>query len=93
MRPHHLIPFLFTIGIIACALCGAFEALFFKTFYLWSILGFVASLHLLIGLAFTIRSLKYENDGRKIILPFIFFAFHFSYGWGTLKGFLKGTKS
>jgi hypothetical protein len=50
----------------------------------------VVSAHLLAGIAFAIRSLKYEYDGRKIVLPFIFFAFHFSYGWGTLRGFLKG---
>ncbi len=93
MRLHHLIPFLFIVSIVTFAATGVFEYIFLKTMVLWAILGFIISLHLLVGIAFSIRSLKYENDGRKIILPFIFFAFHFCYGWGTLKGFLKAKKS
>lgn len=92
MRLHHLVPFLFSFAIIFLTSGGLFELLVFKTTFLLSILGLVISLHLLCGIAFAIRSLKYEYDGRKIVLPFIFFAFHFSYGWGTLKGFLKGKK-
>lgn len=92
MRPHHLIPFLFTTGIIVLIIFGLAEVLLFKTNYSWSLLAIVVSLHLIAGILFSIRSLKYENDGRKIILPFIFFSFHFIYGWGTLRGFLKGKK-
>ncbi|MDB5248687.1 MAG: succinoglycan biosynthesis protein exoA [Segetibacter sp.] len=92
MRPHHLIPFFFASGIILSSIGGLVEKIFFKTNYLWSLLGIVVSLHLVAGILYAVRSLKYENDGRKIVLPFIFFAFHFSYGWGTLRGFLKGKK-
>jgi glycosyltransferase involved in cell wall biosynthesis len=89
MRLHHVIPFLFTTVIILAVLCGALEFFVFQTTILWILLIAVIALHLLVGLVYAARSLKYENDPRKIILPFIFFAFHFSYGWGTLQGFLK----
>lgn len=93
MRLHHLIPFIFTASIILLSIGGLIELVAANSTWLWSVLGLTVSLHLLVGIAFAIRSLKYENDGRKIILPFIFFAFHFSYGWGTLKGFLKTGKA
>ena len=93
MRLHHLIPFFFTTILILTLVGGLIENILFNSFYLLSLFGLVVSLHLLAGIAFAARSLKYNNDSRKIVLPFIFFAFHFSYGWGTLKGFLKGKKS
>lgn len=93
MRLHHMVPFLFTLGIIGCILFGVPEVIMFRTKYLLSLLAFVVALHLMVGLVFAGRSLKYENDGRKIMLPFIFFAFHFTYGWGSLLGFVKGHKA
>ena len=93
MRIHHFIPFFFTLGLILLTVAGLIELALFKSTWLLNVLGLFISMHLLLGLLFTIRSLKYENDGRKIVLPFIFFAFHFSYGWGTLKGFLKGNSA
>ncbi len=92
MRLHHLIPFFFTFGILVATIAGLAEFAITHTTYLWSVLGIVISIHLLVGILYSIRSLKYEYDGRKIVLPFLFFAFHFSYGWGTLRGFLKGRK-
>jgi succinoglycan biosynthesis protein ExoA len=93
MRLHHLTPFVFTISIILSSVLGLVEYLSLGTTLLWYLLGAIVSLHLLVGIVFAARSLKYENDGRKIILPFIFFAFHFSYGWGTLMGFIKGRQT
>ena len=93
MRLHHLIPFFFTTSILISAVAGLAEFALFHSHYLLSLLGIIVSLHLIVGLLFAIRSLKYEYDGGKIILPFLFFAFHFSYGWGTLSGFLKGKHS
>lgn len=89
MRIHHLIPFFFVIAILFLAIGGMIELLLNGSAYLLTLLAFIISLHLLVGIVFAIRSLKYEYDGRKIVLPFVFFAFHFSYGWGTLKGFFK----
>ncbi len=92
MRTHHFIPFIFTAGLIGLSILGLLEFLIIHTTWCWALLGVIVSIHLLFGLFFTIRSLKYENDGRKIVLPFVFFAFHFSYGWGTMKGFLQNEK-
>ena len=92
MRFYHFIPFFFTTGLLALLLVGLFEFLINHTTYSWNMLGLVIAIHLLFGLFFTIQSLKIENDGRKIVLPFVFFAFHFSYGWGTIKGFLKNNQ-
>jgi glycosyltransferase involved in cell wall biosynthesis len=89
MRPHHLIPFIFTSAIIACAIGGFAEFVLLQSTYVWYLLLIGIALHLLLGTFFTLLSLKYEKDTRKVILPFIFFAFHFSYGWGTLRGFLN----
>lgn len=93
MRLHHFIPFFFSTGIIVFVIVGLIEMLLLKTAYLVSLLGVIVTLHLLIGMLYAARSLKYENDGRKVVLPFIFFAFHFSYGWGTIKGFFKGKRA
>jgi hypothetical protein len=79
--------------IIGSSILGLAEYLLLKTTWLWYLLVGVIASHLFVGIIYAARSLKYENDGRKIVLPFIFFAFHFSYGWGTLKGFLKSLYS
>ncbi len=92
MRLHHFIPFVFTTGVLFASFFGLAECLLLHTNWLWSVLGIVVSIHMLIGMIYAARSLKYEYDGRKIVLPFLFFAFHFSYGWGTLRGFLKGNR-
>ncbi len=89
MRVHHFIPFFFTTGLILLVIAGIMEFVINSTTFGWKVLGLLVSLHLLVGLAFTIRSLKYDYDGRKVVLPFIFFAFHFCYGWGTLKGLVN----
>lgn len=92
MRLHHLIPFFFTTAIIVLAVAGAAEWLLWHTAFCWSLLAIVVAAHFFAGILFAMRSFKYENDGRKIVLPFIFFAFHFTYGRGTLMGFLKSKR-
>lgn len=86
MRIHHLIPFFFVIGVIMGPVLGLFEWWFFKTSYLIQFWIAAICLHVLLGIIASIKSNQYNFDFRKIALPFIFFAFHFKYGWGTLKG-------
>ncbi len=88
MRIHHFIPFIFVLSLFVTFIGGISEIIFFNSFYLILLFGFIIALHLLAGMLFTILSIKEDNDNRKIFLPFIFFGFHFYYGWGTLKGFL-----
>ena len=92
MRFHHLVPFLFTAGIIFLGLAGLVEKLALHRKYAWVLLLLSVGFYLFIGLLATIASIKEKFDFRKLLLPFIFFAFHFSYGWGTLRGFLNNEK-
>lgn len=46
----------------------------------------IVPLHLLIGLALSIRTLLAEGSWLALLLPFLIFAFHFQYGWNFLKG-------
>lgn len=90
MRLHHIIPFLFSAGLMVGAILGFFEFVFLKTYFAWLITLGVIFLHLVAGILATARSMKYKVDAGKVYLPFIFFAFHFMYGWGTLNGIIKG---
>ncbi len=92
MRIHHFIPFLFVLALLITFTLGIVEYMLGKTHYFFSIFFSIISLHILTGIFFSAISLKYDRDSRKIYLPFIFFMFHFSYGWGTLKGFIENKK-
>jgi glycosyltransferase involved in cell wall biosynthesis len=92
MRLHHLIPFLFTTSIIAGVVLGITELLVLKTSWLLKCTFLGVGTHLFIGLLVSVKSNEHAFDYRKILMPFIFFAFHFMYGWGTINGFLKGKK-
>lgn len=88
MMIHHYIPFIFvTVLLILAALSLA--GLFAKIYLPLLIMIIVISLHLLTGFVFSIRINKYRTIKNILSLPFLFFAFHFSYGWGTLKGIFK----
>lgn len=88
MMVHHYIPFIFVVTLIILAVAGI-AGFFTKSYLPFLALGFVICLHLLIGFIFSIRIKKYRTFTNILSLPFLFFAFHFSYGWGTLKGFFR----
>ena len=90
MRLHHFIPFFFVLVVVGIFVLGLFEFAILQSFYLLSLCGLGIALHLLAGMVATLRSLQYENDALKTILPFLFLGFHFNYGWGTLRGLLAG---
>jgi glycosyltransferase involved in cell wall biosynthesis len=92
MRLHHLIPFLFVSCIILGLVVGTLLAVFMQTNLLLLLILFGVSLHLLIGFVVSILSFATQKDFRKFLMPFVFFAFHFKYGWGTLNGFLQSKK-
>ncbi|MBS1627075.1 MAG: glycosyltransferase family 2 protein [Bacteroidetes bacterium] len=92
MRLHHFVPFFFVLALIALPILGIAEYLLFATTYCFKGFAAIVVLHLIAGCLATIQSLIQENNFKKIILPFIFFGFHFSYGWGTLNGLLKQNK-
>ncbi|MDE3236317.1 MAG: glycosyltransferase family 2 protein [Bacteroidota bacterium] len=92
MRWHHFIPFVFVAALLSLPVLGLAEYLLFHSFYCWMGFSVIIILHLCAGLLATAQSMKYENDPQKILMPFVFFAFHFKYGWGTFKGFLQAGK-
>ncbi len=89
MRFHHLVPFLFTTCIIFLLFVGMIEKLLFHSLYGLDLLLLSCGFYFFIACLATIVSIRQKFDMRKLLMPFIFFAFHFSYGWGTLKGFLR----
>jgi succinoglycan biosynthesis protein ExoA len=89
MKLHHFVPFFFCMSILMSLLLGIGECVWFKTCYLFSIAFFIIVLHLVTGIIASIISNYRHFDIRKILLPFVFFIFHFSYGWGSLKGFIQ----
>jgi cellulose synthase/poly-beta-1,6-N-acetylglucosamine synthase-like glycosyltransferase len=79
---YHFVPLLFVLSIIICAILAIFNITIFG--------------YLLIGayLLFNIFNLLLITKKNKfkieyLLLPFIFFILHFSYGFGTIIGILK----
>jgi succinoglycan biosynthesis protein ExoA len=94
MGARHFIPFFFVIGLLSSlfvAIIGAFSSTPFQVLFILPFL-FILLLHLGAGTiaAFEV-SVRQKNLGA-LLLPFVFFGFHFAYGLGTLVGILKGAK-
>lgn len=86
MMVHHYVPFIF-VSVLLIMTAVSFAGLFVKFYLPLLIICIVICLHLVIGFIFSTRIKKYRTLTNILSLPFLFFAFHFSYGWGTLKGF------
>ncbi len=94
MQLRHVIPLFFTMGIIMLAVAS----------FIWMIVGSqwhnelnillngIVALHLLLGFTTTLASFNESKHAGLLLLPFLFFAFHFLYGWGTLKELLTGKR-
>ncbi|QWQ39049.1 glycosyltransferase family 2 protein [Gemella sp. zg-570] len=78
----HFVPLLFVLAIIASLLLSYFSSIFlvilFSIYFLFIIL--VSSLAII----------KNEFSMTNLLLPFLIFAVHLSYGLGTLLGLIKG---
>lgn len=83
---HHYVPLIFVITLLALLVIGIITSTY-KIFLLLQIFFLVILFHLLVGYSFSFRIKKYRTFKNIFTLPFVFFIFHFSYGWGTLKGF------
>ncbi|MBS1515388.1 MAG: glycosyltransferase family 2 protein [Bacteroidetes bacterium] len=85
MMMHHFIPLLFVTAVLL------FAADSVVGFFLGSVIPLIIFLliiftHLLTGFFFALKIKKFKSARNIFALPFLFFAFHFSYGFGTLKG-------
>ena len=83
LKLYHYAPFFFVTALIFFGILSFFSVFFFILFF-----G-LFFLHLLSGFIFAMQIKKYKSIKNILSLPFLFFAFHFSYGWGTLKGFFS----
>ncbi len=87
MKVHHYVPFIFVWSLIVLTALSIILGVLLKSYFPVLFLSLVIALHLLTGLAFALGIKKYRSIKNILSLPFLFFGFHFSYGWGTLKGF------
>ena len=67
-----------------------FEYFVGSTNFIFIILSSLFLLHLTLGLisSIIVKEKKFTIP-RTLLMPLIFLAFHFSYGWGTIKGFVS----
>lgn len=77
-RMRYLIPLMFVCGILGALLLGLIHPVF------WWILLAVLVFHLCLGLFFAFR--KTHDPLQILAMPFLFMAFHCSYGIGSLAG-------
>jgi len=89
MRIHHIVPFLFTSGILMLVIIATVEYFYLHSVWIFQLLFILLGVYFTAALAATIISFFSKPDVRKLMLPFVFFMFHFIYGWGTVRGFLK----
>lgn len=83
MEFYHYVPFIFVMTILILLIAGVFNFTFAKLFLA------LILFHLFVGFIFALQIKKYKTLKNILSLPFLFLAFHFSYGWGTLKGFFS----
>lgn len=88
MSARHIIPFFFTGSIFIFSFL-ILVSLFFSLLYT-KILAIALLTLIIVHFTFgCIEAIKSINNSKKIIvlvLPFLFFSFHFLYGWGIIKG-------
>lgn len=79
---YHLVPFVFLLGII-CAIGLSFVSWIFPAIYF--------GLYALVAVLMTVFAIVAEKKRHivNLILPILFFLLHFSYGFGSLVGFLS----
>lgn len=79
---YHLVPFVFLLGII-CAIGLSFVSWIFPALYF--------GLYALVAVLMAVCAIVTEKKRHivNLILPILFFLLHFSYGFGSLVGFLS----
>ena len=89
MKLHHFIPFFFVLYLIIFFIASVVASIFnlYQFVFIYPLIA-VIILHLGTGLYFAYKMDESKTLSTLIKLPFLFFAFHFSYGWGTFLGFI-----
>ena len=79
----HLVPFGFLMGLLACAITGAFW------WPGWAVGGATLALYGLADLAASIHAAAKHGWAYLVVLPWLFFVAHMVYGLGTLIGIFR----
>ncbi len=91
MGARHFVPFLFIVclGLAALVAVAGAVGLVPDARMAWAPLAALLALHLGLGAVAGAQLAVRERSPGALLLPFVFLGFHFSYGFGTLRGFLK----
>jgi hypothetical protein len=91
MASRHFIPFLFVMSVLVSALLGFTGAVlhFSHPAIAAAPLAALVAMHLAAGSIAAGQVAVQEKFRGALMLPFVFFAFHFSYGLGTLWAFFS----
>jgi succinoglycan biosynthesis protein ExoA len=92
MGLRHVVPFIFCsglLGLLLGTLATAFLMPQIMVYFLWPLL-FIIGLHLSCGLVVAISAFANTKKAILFVLPFLFFSFHFLYGYGTLHKLVTG---
>lgn len=93
MGVRHFVPFLFVVALglsLVIGLVGAAGALphGLRGWMVFAPFAAIVCLHFAVGTAAAVQVAVSERAPGALLLPFVFFGFHVSYGTGTLRGFL-----
>ena len=95
MRLRHFVPFAFVLvllGAATAAVTAPFASAVHKDWLLAPFLVIMLA-HLLIGLLAGLQVALRERSLAALLLPFVFFGFHMSYGLGTLWAVLRNAQA
>ena len=86
MKLRHFVPFIFVLGLFCASVAFAASPFASASQEKWLLAPFIVLVfsHLLIGLLASIQVALREKSPAALLLPFVFLAFHLSYGLGTL---------
>ena len=86
IRPYHLVPFAFVLGVLALALVGCFVS--------WIPFALCGIAYLFLCIALAVRAVcaapASERNATMAALPLVFVLMHVSYGVGTVAGLMRG---
>lgn len=94
MEARHFIPFVF-VGVLIASVLFALAGVIFRFpggLFASAPLATIVATHFIVGSIAAVGAARRERFVGALALPFVFFALHFSYGLGTLWGFLSRTK-
>lgn len=89
MKIYHFVPLIFTFCLLTTLGLGTVEKATSQSSNLWQIFVLGAGLHLIVGCLYALKSFLHSKEVSSILLPVMFFTFHFMYGLGSIISIFK----